>query len=429
MFKYKLKLFVIAGSVFLSNTLFASSLFDSISSSFNTDSAVKVIMSGNSAMNNININDFFTDSKMPVEIDCRPQHDGNFESLDDICALYNQTQGQVNSIMSKIGSGIPLGDCRIKANGSNSCRNETLKKICGVLRGDETKTVFGVASSQVKSKENMIYTGGDVYLKGNQCEVPGEKEMWDKIKYGNKSNRNVQKDHLSAASVASKKETGGNAAYWRPGKLHLYETCIKNALSKGTRNPEEACQGEFFSLPKDKIEAEEQINIASTTTLKDGSSGLSKKINDVERTLKTSSNPSCTQVSNGECVDSSYVNNVKSKMDAMVKAEQQDKIKKTEEEMATFQEHVKVATMPKYEITYPTQEVLDGLHPEQKADFVVAANKQMHQKALFNSSVHNLTELKKELIEVSFRKAELSSKTFYPKAAMDEANRIMNSGF
>ena len=43
-----------------------------------------------------------------------------------------------------------------------------------------------------------------------------------------------------------------------------------------------------------------------------------------------------------------------------------------------------------------TQEVLDGLHPEQKADFVVAANKQMHQKALFNSSVHNLTELKKE---------------------------------
>ncbi|WP_152633058.1 hypothetical protein [Aliarcobacter butzleri] len=427
MFKRKL-IILFSSSVILSGSLYAS-FFSSITSNATTNNVIKDVMSGGSSMGNINVNDFFTDSKMPFEIDCRPSYDGNFQSLDDICGAYGQIQNQANSILSKLGSGFSLGDCKIKENGSNSCRNESLKKICNVLKKDDSKTIFGVAASQVKSKENMIYTGGDIYLSGNQCTIPGEKELWDKIKYGNKTNRSVQKEYLSASSVSAKKETGGNSALWKPGKLNLYETCIKNALNNGNLNPEQTCQGEFYSLPETKVEAEEQIITASTTTLKDGSSGLSKKISDVERTLKTSTNPNCTQVSNGECVDPSYINNVKTKMDAMVKAEQQDKIKKTEEEMATFQEHVRVATMPKYEITHPTQEVLNGLHPEQKADFVVAANKQMHQKALFNSSIHNLTELKKELIEVSFRKAELSSKTFYPQAAMDEANRIMNSGF
>lgn len=438
MFKYKLKLSLI--TIVAVGITANASLMDSVTSGYNslknfqsvfsqnTNPTVQKLITGGLG-NGINVNDLFTNSKLPFEIQCKPDIDVSIDELTDMCSSYNQAEKQAGGILKTINNGFSFGGCSVDGNNSNSCRNEDIKKMCGFIKNPNGKTIFGNTSSNVTSKENMLYTGGDIYMKGNICDTGKNSAFGDKVKYGKKTNKEVEAEYLAPSVVSSKNEAGGNGAFWKPGKLGLYETCIKNALNSGARNPEDSCKGEFYALPEDRVAVEEQIATTSKTTLKDSTAGMSKKINDIEKTLKASSYPNCTQVVNGECKDPAYTNNVKKQMDTMIKGEELDKIKKTEEEMATFQEHLKIATQPKYEITYPTQEVLNGLHPEQKADFVVAANKQMHQKALFNSSIQNLTELKKELIEISFKKAQLSSRTFYPQAAMEEANKIMNSGF
>lgn len=377
----------------------------------------------------INVTEMVGAGNMPLEVECEPDVDMNFGNLSDICSTYRNTESKANGLLGKMSKGFSFNGCSIANSDRNTCRNDALRKLCSNLSNPNGKTLFGTGTSNIKNKENMLYSGGDIYLKGNQCDFNSKSILGEDIKYGNKTNRQVEDSYLSPSTIANKPEAGGQSAYWKPGKLNLYETCIKNSLNNGNKNPEESCKGEFYSLPTDRIAAEEQIATTTKTGLKDSASGLNKKVKSVEKTLKSTSYPACTQVnSNGDCTDPNYVNNVKTKMDEIVKAEEMDRIKKTEEEMATFQEHIKIATMPKYEITYPTQEVLNGLHPDQKAEFVVLANKQMHQKALFNSGIQNITDLKKELIEVSFQKAELSSKTFYPNAALEEAKRIMDNG-
>lgn len=393
-----------------------------------SNSAVSSLMS-NGVGNSLNVTEMISGGNLPFEIECDPNVDLDFGNLVDICGAYRNTESSANNLLSQLSKGFNFNGCSVAASNTNTCRNATLRKLCSTLQNPNGKTMFGTASSNVKNKENMLFSGGDVYFKGNQCDFNEKSILGDEIKYGTKSNKQIEDDYLSPSVIASKNEVGGGSAFWKPGKLNLYETCIKNALNNGSRDPEEVCKGEFYSLPSDRIAAKEQVAATVKTSLKDSTSGLNKKIKNIESTLKASSYPGCKQVnSNGECTESSYVSNVKTKMDEIVKAEEMDKIKKTEEEMASFQEHVKIATMPKYEITYPTQEVLNGLHPEQKAEFVVLSNKQMHQDALFDSSIQNLTELKKELIEISFQKAELSSKTFYPNAALEEAKKIMDNG-
>ena len=414
----------------LTTNIFASSLIDNISSSLTNYSQLSNPINNISSVlgnDKINVSDMAGMGNLPFSLECNNDIDLNIDGADDVCSNYKNLEGQTNKFLSLLSKGKSALGCTIVANEKNKCRSEMIRKMCSNAENLDNKTVFGTASNNLSNKENMLFTGGDYYLKGNVCGQLDE-SIKNEIKYGNKTNKQIEEDYLSPQAIGSKVEAGGTSAYWKPGKLNLYETCIKNALSKGVRNPEESCKGEFYALPKDRLEVKEQIATTVKTSLRDSSNGLTKKVSDIEKTLEMSQFKGCSNGSNGECTDSSYLNSQK-QLQTMIKGEETEKIKQIEEEMASFQETLKIATMPKYEITYPTQEILNGLHPEKKADFVVAANKQMHQKALFNASIQNLTDLKKELVELSFRKAELSNNTFYPNLALEEAQKIMNSGY
>ena len=371
-------------------------------------------------------------NSMPFEIECNPDLDLSLPNLNDICSSYKNLEKGTGNFFDKLTEGFSFSGCKIAKSESTSCRNSQIRKMCGQLLGNNGRTVFGSNVSSVKSKENMLWSGGDVYMKGingNICSSDSDmgKIIKEKIKYGDMTNEAIENEYFSPKSVQGKVETGGQTAFFKPAKLNLYETCIKNNLNNGVSNPEAKCSGEFYSLPENRIAVEEQIANSVNNVLKDSTTGMNKKINNFEQTIKESDYTNCSNGTSSNCTDTLYVNK-KERLKGMVALEKEERIKKTEEEMASYQEHVRVATMPKYQITYPTQEVLDGLHPDKKQDFVAIANQQMHQKALFNSSIQNLSNLKKELIEISFQKVDINSRTFYNQIALNEAKSIMNNG-
>lgn len=371
-------------------------------------------------------------NSMPFEVECTSDVDLSFPNLNDICSSYKNIEKGAGSFLNKLTDGFSFSGCKIAKSESTSCRNAQIRKMCSQLLNLNGKTLFGSNVSNVKSKENMLWSGGDVYMKGmngNICSVDSDmgKIIKEKIKYGNMTNEAVESEYFSPKSIQGKTETGGQTAFFKPAKLNLYETCIKNNLNNGISNPEAKCSGEFYSLPESRIAVDEQVANSVNNMLKDSTSGMNKKINNFEQTIKESDYTNCSNGTSSNCTDTLYVNK-KERLTGMVALEKEERIKKTEEEMASYQEHVRVATMPKYQITYPTQEVLNGLHPDKKEDFVALANQQMHQKALFNSSIQNLSNLKKELIEISFQKVDINSRTFYSQIALNEAKSIMNNG-
>lgn len=209
MFKSKLKITLLI--LLSSSTISANGFFNNLLSGMTNSNVTSLI--NNASTGNININDLVTNSHLPFSIECNPDVDIDFGNLTDLCGSYKETEKEANSLLGQLKSGFSFGECKVKGNDSNSCRNNTIRKICSQVQNPNGKTVFGNSSSNVKSKENMLYTGGDIYFKGNQCELGEDGILGDKIKYGQKTKKEIQEEYLAPSAVSAKSEVGGSSVF------------------------------------------------------------------------------------------------------------------------------------------------------------------------------------------------------------------------
>ena len=371
-------------------------------------------------------------------------------SVADICdatygAAVSKATEKIDNILDSLTS-FALGPCKINTDIRKTCRNDQIQNLCSRLRNKEHKIKPEFTPEVVANEaiEQLIFTGGDVYFKHDGdstdvCSAATPSKIWEKAKYGSHSSAQIFNEKLGADATVAKL---GYDSLFKPLKFDLYASCIKQMALAGHENPEELCEfgkaDYTYGLKDTSLEAKESIALAVQNNFTDPMANQNTKNSSIENYLKTQYLLECDSSQVGfdiaACENSVYENTKVSttiggvEKDVPIIVEQNDVLKRIEENTGVYSATVQIATTPEYKISHPTRAALMKVSPESRLKYLNLAQKQMAQDTLMNSYSAKMSGLKKELAKINYQKNKIAAKPFYSKQAKAKAQAIMEIG-
>lgn len=397
------------------------------------------------ALNTIEDNQYFTCS----------YSESDYPSLDDICeSTYGKLEGSVSGKFDGIFGAIDdflsqgVAGCSLKASANLGCSNRKAVSLCQRLREATDKFSVTPNNDANISNENLIYTGGDTYFKnninacGDNSSDSANDDKYSNVKYGNTTAKELHNEVLSPDKVLSNSNSGGIKSLYNPSILDLYTSCVKSKLLSGANegSVQEMCNKNNFSLPENQMETLKSIAEASNVFLADplanstaenyqAKSIVQKNMSNCDTSDLNFDLAGCQEEAfkYSQVSDTSSSGTEGSGVD--ISTAHKNKIGEVEKHTSILGTQIESATLPSFRIAFPNQKGLEKVVEGKKLEYIALSKKQMAQDVLFKNSLTQLSQLKKELLDINFRKIRVASVPFYEKRAIAKAKLMMEAGF